>query len=145
MESPVVGSDLPDSPAATLELRESSLMRGVNSNLRHASDSFAHSDPIIFFCECRTPGCYSPIPMSSEAFDRTVANARGWLLIEGHEPSTPWEPPEPFPARVITGSMDRTHAAGLGRPWLIALCRVSSSRLRLASGNQQEREEGSRC
>jgi hypothetical protein len=69
-------------------LRESRVMRSVNRKLRELAGTFAYADLIAFFCECRTASCYSPIPMSVEAFDAAVTGQTRWLLRAGHEPST---------------------------------------------------------
>ena len=79
--------------------RDSNLMRSVNSNLRQRSDAVAGDAPVAFFCECRDQGCYTPIWMSPEAFDATLAERPGWLLHEGHEPSALWHRREPVPTR----------------------------------------------
>jgi hypothetical protein len=72
---------------AAVTLRESSSMRDVNIRMRQVSGSFALSDPIAFFCECRVPTCYSVIWMSARVFDAHVAGSAEWLLAEHHERS----------------------------------------------------------
>lgn len=79
-----------DPPVALVGLRESGVMHRVNANLRELSESFPHSEPLAFFCECRNAACYSVISMSAAEFDVTEANRIGWLLVDGHESSTPW-------------------------------------------------------
>jgi len=68
MEARPIGSDRPDSSVAPEVLRESSLMRSVNASTRHVSGTFAHPDPIAFFCECRT----RPVIWPSGCPPRTV-------------------------------------------------------------------------
>jgi hypothetical protein len=71
-------------------LRQSRLMRDINNKMRELADSFAYSDLIMFFCECRSSSCYSAIPMSAATFDMFVAGREGWLLREDHQPSALW-------------------------------------------------------
>jgi hypothetical protein len=89
MEARPLDSEKPDSRAAPLVARGSRLMRDVNSNIRRLSGTFALSEPMLLFCECRGPTCFSRVPTSAEAFDATVAEEKGWILLEGHEPSAP--------------------------------------------------------
>jgi len=77
-------------------VRASSLMRSTNNNLRRLSGASTFSEPIAFFCECRSPACYSVIWIQLAAFDLLVAGQDGWLLVEGHEPSARWRPKDPF-------------------------------------------------
>jgi hypothetical protein len=90
--------------------RDSNLMRSVNTNLRRRSDALAGDEPIAFFCECRSPGCYGPIWMSSEDFDGRLAEHPGWLLHEGHEPSALWHRREPLPTRTSLRRATVEHA-----------------------------------
>jgi hypothetical protein len=99
LETRLLDSDPPVSAAAPVALRESRLMRRVNSNVRQLSATFADSEPIGFFCECQNPACYSGIWMSEAAFDAMVADQTGWLLLEGHEPIDAWHRREAAPAR----------------------------------------------
>ena len=89
MEERFVRSKQLESLAAPVALRSSSLMRRVNNKLRHLSEAFAHSEPIAFFCECQNASCYAAIWMSMAAYDATLAERTGWLLLEGHEPLQP--------------------------------------------------------
>jgi hypothetical protein len=73
--------------AVQATMRESSSMRTVNTNMRDVSAPLALSDPIAFFCECGSPSCYSPVWMSAEVFDATVAGHSEWMLLAGHQPS----------------------------------------------------------
>lgn len=79
--------------------RDSNLMRSVNTNLRRRSDALTGDEPVAFFCECRSPSCYAPIWMSSEAFDAKLNDEPGWLLHESHEPSELWHRRAPLPTR----------------------------------------------
>ena len=98
----------PDAPAAAIAGRESRLIRSVNSNLRRRADVFASSERIAFFCECQNTVCYSPLWMSVAAFDATVADQTGWLLLDGHEASALWHPAEPLPTRTTASSPRRS-------------------------------------
>jgi hypothetical protein len=69
--------------------RASSSMREANMLMRQVSGSFARSDPIAFFCECRIPTCYSVVWMSAPVFDANVEGGAEWLLSHDHEPSGP--------------------------------------------------------
>jgi hypothetical protein len=89
--APLGTSDRPDSREATAVSRESTLMRDVNRNMRHISETLGHSDPLMFFCECRSPSCHSPIWMSRATFDDLVATQAGWKLVDDHQPSVAWE------------------------------------------------------
>jgi hypothetical protein len=125
--------DRPDSTAASGALRESTLMRSVNRNLRHVSERLAHGDPIMFFCECGARACHAPIWLSRASFDAVVAEEKGWQLVEAHVPSAPWGAGEPFVDRTAGSSRHDPLAAELGesrphatlpgsslRPWLAA-------------------------
>ena len=94
----------PDAPAAAIARRESRLIRSVNNNLRQRAEMSAASDRIAFFCECQNTVCYSPLWISVEAFDATVADETGWLLLEGHEASALWHRTEPLPTRTTARS-----------------------------------------
>jgi hypothetical protein len=89
----------PDSRVAPLGKRDSYLMRTVNTNLRHRSQALQADESIAFFCECASHHCYSPVWKSSDDFDAMTAEAPGWLLHEGHEPSELWHQREPLPTR----------------------------------------------
>jgi len=90
-------------------------MRELNGNLRALSATFAHSDPIAFFCECQNPSCFAPVWMSVTAFDATVTGKTSWLLSEGHEPSTLWHVREPLPIGEAMGSRHAAAPARIGR------------------------------
>lgn len=90
MSRHLVDSNQPGSSAVASGVRESSSMRKVNRGMRAVSGSFALSDPIAFFCECQIPTCNSAVWISSADFDAIMSRPSGWLLVEGHEPSTPW-------------------------------------------------------
>lgn len=85
--------------SAPVALRASSLMRSVNSNMRQISGALTESELLPFFCECRTPTCYSVVWMSVAAFDAKVATAGGWMLLNDHEPSALWHRRDPLPTR----------------------------------------------
>jgi hypothetical protein len=91
MEGQLVNSDSLGGVQPTVAVRQSALMRSVNCRMRELADTLAYDDPIIFFCECQTSSCYSPITMSAADFDAAVAGQTGWLLREGHQPSVFWE------------------------------------------------------
>lgn len=74
----------------TQRFRDSQMMRSANRDLRRLSTTFGDADRIAFFCECRSPICYSPIWLSAADFDANEEGDLGWLLIEGHAPSIPW-------------------------------------------------------
>ena len=80
-------SDRSGSVATSKVVRAAGLMRRANGNLRRLSEELGHSEPTVFFCECRNPACFSIVWMSVADFDTMVENQAGWLLIEGHEPS----------------------------------------------------------
>jgi hypothetical protein len=80
-------------------LRESRLMRTVNTAIRRRTELGARSDPIAFFCECRDPDCHATIWMSAAAFDEAMPERSIWLLREGHEPSASWHPRGSLPTR----------------------------------------------
>jgi hypothetical protein len=80
-------------------MRDSNLMRTVNTNLRQRSETLAGDEPIAFFCECGSASCFAPIWMSAEIFDTKLAVQPGWMLHEGHEPSALWHRREPLPTR----------------------------------------------
>jgi hypothetical protein len=98
MEARLGNSDQVGAPAP-VALRASNLMRSVNSNMRQISGTLTESELLPFFCECRTPTCYSVVWMSVGAFDATVATERGWMLLDGHEPSALWHRRDPLPTR----------------------------------------------
>ena len=85
-----------DTPRA--DVRDSDLMRAVNSNVRGLADALLRREELAFFCECQCPTCYSAVWMSRAAFDATTAAGDSWLLLDGHEPSVPW-PSRPAPRR----------------------------------------------
>lgn len=101
METLLVGADQTDAAAAPAGARESSPMRTVNAAMREGARAFSRSEPIAFFWECHDPICFSAAWMSQDVFDATVAGHRGWMLFDGHEPSTLWHTRElpPAPAR----------------------------------------------
>jgi hypothetical protein len=106
----------PPWPNATLApAGQSSLMRGVNLNMRVLSETLAYSDPIMFFCECCTPSCYSPIWMSGAAFDAAICSAPGWQLAEGHKPTPPSEAGELSAAAELRASVRPKLAAAARR------------------------------
>jgi len=88
--------------------RASSSMREVNMLMRQVSGSFAGSDPIAFFCECRIPTCYSVVWMSAPAFDANVVDSAAWLLAEDHDPSGP----PPMKQTASAGTVDATIVVG---------------------------------
>ena len=104
MEAPLNVTDTPDTSSAPLTSRESSLMRSVNNNMRHGSESLASFDSIPFFCECENPSCHSGIWISLADFDTVVADATAWLLVQGHEASAPRHRGEDSPAREAESS-----------------------------------------
>jgi hypothetical protein len=108
-------ADSNDLSAAPTVVRPSNLMRSANRNLRDLSSRLLHSEPIAFFCECRSPECFSIIWMSELAFDATVSDSAAWLLVEGHEPS------EPGPASPAAASADPTAPRQLLRRWSVPL------------------------
>jgi hypothetical protein len=91
MQTQLVNSDSLGEVEPPAAVRESALMRSVNCRMRELADTLAYDDPIIFFCECRTSACFSPITMTAADFDAAVAGQTGWLLREGHQPSAFWE------------------------------------------------------
>jgi hypothetical protein len=88
-----------------IRARASSSMRKVNMLMRQVSGSFAGSDPIAFFCECRTPTCYSVVWMSAPVFDANVGDSAEWLLADDHDPSGPPPMQQTAPQDSIAGSM----------------------------------------
>lgn len=90
MKRRVSHSAEPDSSEAAGGVRESRSMRHVNRSMRAVSGSFALSDPIAFFCECKSATCYSPVWLSAADFDAIESSGSGWFLEEGHEPSAAW-------------------------------------------------------
>jgi hypothetical protein len=90
-------------PAAA---RRSSLMRAVNLTMRELSGSFQRSEPIPFVCECDNLICFSVVWMSADVFDAAVAGHTGWVVVEGHEPSSLWHAGELPP----TPGADQDHA-----------------------------------
>ncbi|MDT4934011.1 MAG: hypothetical protein QOK11_1903 [Pseudonocardiales bacterium] len=95
VEARLANSDHVGAPAP----RASNLMRCVNSSMREISGTVTESELLPFFCECRTPTCYSVVWMSAGAFDAKVATERGWMLLDGHEPSALWHRRDPLPTR----------------------------------------------
>ena len=91
MESRLVDSDPSDSPLAPVVLRDSRLMRGMNAEVRRVSGLLDATELIAFFCECQAARCYAPVFMSGADYDAAVAARTGWVLREGHEPSTSWD------------------------------------------------------
>jgi hypothetical protein len=85
--------------------RESTSMRTVNTTMRELSGSFARSEPIAFFCECRDPTCFGAVWMTRDMFDATVAGHTDWMLLEGHEPSALWHTRELPPVPVTRGAL----------------------------------------
>ena len=102
MEHEVVGSDQTQPSGSVLGGRESRWMRHVNRGMRAATGSFALFDPIAFFCECQASTCYSVVWVSAADFDVIESGRSGWLLVEGHEASTP------LPERAIDPSDRRS-------------------------------------
>jgi hypothetical protein len=98
MEARLANSDQVSAPAP-VALRASNLMRSVNSSMRQISGTLTECELLPFFCECRTPTCYSVVWMSVGAFDAKVATERGWMLLDGHEPSALWHRQDPLPTR----------------------------------------------
>lgn len=141
IQSRPIDSDPPAARAAQ-ELRDSSLMRHVNRNLRRLSETFAHSDPIMFFCECQIPTCYATLRMSAAAFDAAVADRTGWLLHEGHTPSEFWPPSGPAPSPEVTGALSgEPDVMGRGRR-PVGSRWSSSIRVRLARGSRSLPQPG---
>jgi len=99
METPLIVSDTTDPSSEPLARRESSLMRSVNNNMRHSSESLAPFDSIPFFCECENVSCHSGIWITLADFDTVVADATAWLLVQGHQPSALWDRGESLPTR----------------------------------------------
>jgi hypothetical protein len=65
-------------------------MRSVNRTIRGLSASLGDSEQVAFFSECRAANCYAPAFLSLASFDMLVAAEKGWVLVTGHHPSTPW-------------------------------------------------------
>jgi hypothetical protein len=125
MEAPRNVTDTPDTPSAPPTSRKSSLMRSVNNKMRHGSEALASFDSIPFFCECESSSCHSSIWISLADFDTVVADARAWLLVQGHESSA--SPPghrgdslaaremESSPQTGVPADLEASQAAGV--PW----------------------------
>ncbi len=88
-----------DGRASAMRLRESRLMRTVNTAIRRQTGPGALFDSIAFFCECRDSSCHQVVWMSAAAFDEAMSDRSSWLLREGHEPSASWHPRGASPTR----------------------------------------------
>ena len=84
MELYLTGSDQSESPRAPGLGRDSGLMRKANNEIRRQSDTLDGAEPVGFFCECETAGCYAPVFLRMDDFDAMVAARIGWVLREGH-------------------------------------------------------------
>jgi hypothetical protein len=65
-------------------------MRSVNRTIWGLSASVGDPEQVAFFCESRAANCYAPALLSLASFDTLVAAQKGWVLVPGHHPPTPW-------------------------------------------------------
>jgi hypothetical protein len=123
-------------PATTMDtpkvVRASSLMRRTNIRLRQLlEDPFAEPESIPFFCECRSPTCFSVIWKTAAAFEAMEASQSGWLLCDGHVASATWRPRAPDPGLFRSGAMTRLNTArarqGIGQPSASSITKVATS------------------
>jgi len=114
-EALLLDTDQTNSHEARDATRESSSMRTINTTMRELSGSFAHSEPIAFFCECRNPKCFSVVWMTADVFDATIGGHTDWMLLDEHEPSALWHtralPPAPEARRKPRAVPDPGHRA----------------------------------
>ncbi len=117
MEARLLHPDQATASAARVSLRDSNLMRSVNTNLRQRSEGLADDEAIAFFCECDSASCYSPIWLSATSFDARMTSEPGWLLHQGHAPSAIWHRRAPLPTRTSLRAKPSTEAAKPRRIW----------------------------
>jgi hypothetical protein len=77
------------------DLRGSPLMRAVNTSMRALSAGLNEQEPIAFFCECETDGCFAICWMTRPELDARLQRADGWILSDGHRASEPWSDHSP--------------------------------------------------
>jgi hypothetical protein len=65
--------------------RTPALLRRVNEVMREGRRGQTEPERIPFFCECRRAGCYEPVWLTADAYDRRRAEAQEPLILPGHE------------------------------------------------------------
>ena len=73
--------------AAQAGQRASTLMRGLNRNVRSFSARLHQTEPIAFFCECGMSTCFTTVWKTKTEFDSYVEGPEGWVLADGHRAS----------------------------------------------------------
>lgn len=72
-------------PGARVAERSPALLRRVNEVMREGRRGQTEPERIPFFCECRRADCYQPVWLTADAYDERRAEARGPLILPGHE------------------------------------------------------------
>jgi hypothetical protein len=72
------------------DVRKSGVMRAVNDDLCALSVGLGCTEPIAFFCECRVATCFAALWQTTAEYQAVVAEAAGWILLDGHLPSAPF-------------------------------------------------------
>jgi hypothetical protein len=81
--------------ASTMGARQRSplLLRQINEVMREGRRSQNERELIPFFCECERDDCYEPLWLTTHAYDGR-REARGPLILPGHELERPYREPE---------------------------------------------------
>jgi hypothetical protein len=81
-----------DHASATADVRNSQMMRRVNTAFsHHAADEEEPGALHAFFCECSSERCYAVVWLTTAAFETRVTDADDWIVVAGHTGSP--EPP----------------------------------------------------
>lgn len=75
----------------TADVRNSQMMRRVNTAFAHFADLGDPEAPLAFFCECASEDCYSVVWLTPTAFAKLVASEDAWIMLAGHAGSPPLE------------------------------------------------------
>ena len=89
METSLVNWSSSERVPATEGPRGAELVRGINRSMGRRSARLGRPEPLMVFCECRDPACYSPLFVTLQAFEAAVREETVWFLREGHVPSSP--------------------------------------------------------
>lgn len=65
--------------------KNESLFRALNENISGLASKLGGRNPFQFICECSTSGCFEPVWMTLEEYERVRQEGTHFLLADGHE------------------------------------------------------------
>ena len=78
-------------------VRNSPMMRRVNTAFARFVDGGAPEAPLAFFCECSSEACYAVVWLTAAGYEARLANEDGWIVVAGHTGSARLEQPAAVP------------------------------------------------